>query len=199
MVWDEFYFISSLWFPEPVFHEEIPMLRQNWKWSFHLNLWKPLGDGWCHFVDEVFCCETTAKHCYEILLFFRFTAWKCFEFVKISKLLAKVTQNFKHRAVFLVTVPGNEAKICPFGLSGTDRVKSCYQWGLGLGVHSTCIRNGLYDSTHQHRDLQTALSATQQWGLYGDMGQEKPWADLGEGEVPAPASIAHRAEEFSGS
>lgn len=115
--------------------------------------WWPVSFCWWS-CESVFCCETTAKHCYEILLFFRFTAWKCFEFVKISKLLAKVTQNFKHRAVFLVRVPGSKAKICPFGLSGSDTAKSRCQWGLGLGVHSTCIRNGLYDSTEQHRDLQ---------------------------------------------
>lgn len=127
--------------------------------------------------ESVFCCETTAKHSYEILLFFRFTAWKCFEFVKISKLLAKVTQNFKHRAVFLVTVPGNEAKICPFGLSGTDTAKSRYQWGLGLGFHSTCIRNWLHDSTDEHRDLQQHC----QWhntGVY--MGA---WGRRSHGEI----------------
>lgn len=53
-----------------------------------------------------------------------------------------------------------------------------------------------------HRSAQgplTALSVTQQWGLYGGTGQEEPWGGLGEGKVPAPASIAHVLEEFSGS
>lgn len=36
-------------------------------------------------------------------------------------------------------------------------------------------------------------------GFTWDHGQEEPWGDMGEGTIPAPASIAHVSEEFSGS
>lgn len=140
---------------------------------------KPLkGSGWwlvsfCWWsCESAFCHETTAKHCYEILLFFRFTAWKCFEFVKISKLLAKVTQNFKHRAVFLVTVPGNEAKICPLDSWGLTRrnpaISEVWVWGLaalapGIGFMIPQISTGTSNSTVSN----TAVGFI--WG------QEGPW------------------------
>lgn len=83
--------------------------------------------------ESVLCCETTVKWGYEILLLFRFTAWVCFQFVRISKLLARVTQNLKYRAVFLVMLPVNTRPEYALLDSQTDTEE------LLLSVRSECL------------------------------------------------------------
>lgn len=71
------------------------------------------------------------------------------------------------------------------------------RFGFGISQH---LRQEL--ALRFHRSVQgpaTALSITQEWGLHGIMEQEEPWGDMGEGTIPAPDSIAHVSEEFSGS
>lgn len=126
----------------------------------------------------VFCCETTAKWCYEILLFFRFTAWICFQFVKISKLLAKVTQNSKYRAVFLVMLPVNtrpkSALLDSQRLTPQKLLLSVRFVSLGKALVQQRLVSGICFIILQISILTyTPLLITQQWGLYARTGQEE--------------------------
>lgn len=68
-------------------------------------------------------------------------------------------------------------------------------WGFtapasGIGFMIPQMSTGTYNST---------VNDTTLGFIWGGMGQEEPWGDTGEGTIPAPATIAHVSEEFSGS
>lgn len=145
------------------FYKEIPMPGQELEWSLHCRLLKPPTDVKCPFVYKVvrvglfFFAVKQLQNDVTKFCYFADSQLECFQFVQISKLLAKVTPNPKYRAVFLVMPPESrrpKSALLDSGWLDTTRVAAISEvhvFGAGVSSAATCIRLLLYSSAEKWR------------------------------------------------
>lgn len=133
------------------FYKEIPVPGQKWEWSLHRGLLKPPLDVEHPFVYEVvrvgvFLAVKQLQNDVTKFCYFADSQLECFQFVQISKPLAKVTPNLKYRAVFLVTPPESrrpKSALLDSGRLDTARVAAIGEvrvFGAGVSSAATRIR-----------------------------------------------------------